>query len=167
MKLGVQMPAGIDGAVRMAAHSLEYQSSPSVPAEPPARPNCTPHPDVLTLPPAMCRSEGQASKDQMLPALRTAMKLGVQMPAGIDGAVRMAEHSAVPIVTVRWPAPAKPRRQGRRCKRRCRQSRRRLQSQHSSQAKLCHAPAMPNRAVLTHPTHKPQKKFYPLLPTHN
>jgi hypothetical protein len=108
MKLGVQMPAGINGAVRMAAHSLEYQSSPSVPAEPPARPNCTPHPDVLTLPPAMCRSKGQASKDQMLPALRTAMKLGVQMPAGIDGAVRMAEHSAVTIITVRWPAPAKP-----------------------------------------------------------
>jgi len=47
------MPAGIDGAVRMAAHSLEYKSSPSVPAEPLARPNCTPHPDALTLPPAM------------------------------------------------------------------------------------------------------------------
>ena len=34
-----------------------------------------------------------------------------------------------------------------------------LQS-HSSQAKLCHAPAMPNQAILTHPTHKPRKKFY-------
>ena len=34
-----------------------------------------------------------------------------------------------------------------------------LQS-HSSQAKLCHAPAMPNRAILTHPTHTSHEKCF-------
>ena len=34
-----------------------------------------------------------------------------------------------------------------------------LQS-HSSQAKLCHAPAMPNQAILTHPTHTSHEKCF-------
>ena len=51
---------------------------------------------ALTLPPAMppCARAKAKPKDPILPALRTAMELSFQMPAGIDGAVRMAGHSA-------------------------------------------------------------------------